>query len=178
METGAANLAVGWPILEGACADGTWLRAPLLLYPVKLAQRSTGRLGWALSPRGRPEVNEPLIQTFVRLENLRLAREDLLGFDEDGLLAVDDPTWQALCAYLKESGLNVEAPAHLPPLSALPTRDTEASDAAAPGAFRLHHHLVLGRFPLSASSIVLDYDQLLATSDEQLLADELGLARD
>ncbi len=178
METGADNLAVGWPILEGACADGTWLRAPLLLYPVKLERTDTGRLCWALTPRGLPEVNEPLIQAFVRLEGLRLSRDDLLAFDDDGLLAVDDPTWRALVDYLRDAGLAVDAAEGLPALSELPARDAEASAAATAGQFELHHHLVLGRFPLSASSIVLDYDELLSLPDEHLLGDDLGLALD
>ena len=62
METGAANLAVGWPILEGACADGTWLRAPLLLYPVKSAQSIT-----RVSPGMWAERSREIVDDLVAL---------------------------------------------------------------------------------------------------------------
>ncbi|WP_168210313.1 AAA domain-containing protein [Persicimonas caeni] len=179
METGADHLAVGWPVVEGACGDGTWLRAPLLLYPVSLHRTEAGRLCWALSPRGLPEVNEPLIQTLARLERVQLSRGELLQFDDDGRLAVDAPTWEALVAYLSDAGLDIQAPASMPSLELLPPRDSEASKQASAGRFELHHHLVLGRFPLSASSIVLDYDELLdAPVDRLIQSAELGLARD
>ena len=41
LETGLRDLAVGWPFLEGRSADGSWLRAPLFLYPAWLERTSS-----------------------------------------------------------------------------------------------------------------------------------------
>lgn len=183
METGADNLAVGWPILEGKTADGTWVRAPLLLYPAALDTTSSGRHQWTISPRGRPELNEPLAQTLARLEGVRMRRSDLLEFDDDGRFAIDEPTWRGLIAYLRDMELAIEpdgpGDGTLPLLRPLPTRDTDQSAEQPPGEFRLHHHLVLGRFPLSGSSVVMDYDSLLDEGLGDVLAGpEMELARD
>ncbi len=181
METGADILAVGGPILEGVCSDGTWLRAPVVLFPVSLQKTSTGRLGWEVAPRGAPELNEPLVQTLERLEGIRLDRSELLELDADGELGVDAETWGALQAYLTRIGLALESTDALPDLAPFPPRtpdDIEEMGGTDAGSFRLHHHLLLGRFPLSASSIILDYDQLLDPERRGLTDDDLGLARD
>lgn len=163
METGADDLAVGWPFLEGRAPDGTWLRAPLLLYPVTLGQTHKGRLRWTLEPAGPPLFNEPLLQTLSRLAGVRLGAHDFLARDDDGRFRVDDATWRGLVETLLAGGLRLhETPQSLPALAPLEPRDKDAREAGPLDRFSLRFHLVLGRFPAAASTIVLDYDALLA----------------
>ena len=163
METGSDDLAVGFPFLEGRAPDGTWLRAPLFLYPVALAQTTRGKLQWTLQPTGPAYLNTTLTETLGRLARVRLAEEDFAARDEDQLFKVDDATWRALLDTLRAAGLEVDAPASLPNApSPLEPRDEAARNAQPAGRFSLRFHLVLGRFPASASTVVNDYEQLLS----------------
>lgn len=174
MQTGEDSLSVGWPFLEGRAPDGTWLRAPLLLFPVALGQTDRGRLSWTIAPAGPAEINEPLLQTLTRSAGVRLLPADLAATVDNGAFRVDDPTWKALAAALQEGGLALsDTPPSLPPAEPLLPRDKAAREAAPKGRFRLAFHMVLGRFPAAASTLVLDYDTLL----EGALDDaHLGLA--
>ncbi len=162
METGADELAVGFPFLEGRTPDGTWLRAPLFLYPATLGQTRTGKLKWTLLPTGAPWLNTALCETLRRLAGVRLAHEDFAAKDEDGLFKIDDASWQAFVDTLRSAGLALDASLSLPAApSPLEPRDEAAREAMPPGQFALVFNLVLGRFPASGSTLVLDYEQLL-----------------
>lgn len=163
METGSDDLAVGFPFLEGRAPDGTWLRAPLFLYPVALAQTTRGKLRWTLQPTGPAYLNTTLTETLGRLTRVRLSEEDFVARDEDQLFKVDEATWRSLLDTLRAGGLEVDAPATLPNApSPLEARDEAARSEQPAGRFALRFHLVLGRFPASASTVVNDYEQLLS----------------
>ena len=176
LETGARDLALGWPILEGSSASGVWLRAPLLLYPADLALVHGPGQRWVLRSLGLPELNESLAQTLGRLCGVRLTLDELLQDDDDRVFAVDDPTWRGMAACLTRLGLPL-APAgvRVPALLPLEQRPLQARESAPPGLFTLQHHLVLGRFPAAASALVGDYDELLAVDPTDA---NLGLAAD
>jgi len=173
MQTGADNLAVGWPFFEGRAADGTWLRAPVLLFPVALGQTAQGRLRWTLEPLGPPEVNEPLLTALGRVAGVRMTGADVLGVGE-APLKIDEATWLNIIEAFQAAGLALhETPPRLPELAPLPARDKAERDGEPLDRFRLRFHLVLGRFPAAASNLALEYDALLAGD----LGDErLGLA--
>src|SRR5690606_3869271 len=142
-----------WPFIEGRAADGTWLRAPVFLYPVTLGQTDRGRLRWTLTPAGAPLLNEPLLQALARVANVRLTREDFLAHDEDGAFRVDEDTWQGVVTTLQLAGLPLaDTPPTLPSLAPLEPRLADARDAQPVDRFRLCFHLVLGRFPAAAST--------------------------
>lgn len=163
LETGLQDLAIGWPILEGQLPDGTWLRSPLLLYPVWLHATESGQLTWQLELRGLPELNSSLAQTLKRLAGAALDMPTLLAHDDDRILALDDPTWAGFHNTLTTLGLTLASdPTHLPGLEAFTPRSNTLRDDAQPGILTLHHHLILGRFPPSGSAVVGDYEALLA----------------
>jgi len=178
LETGARDLAVGWPFLEGCTADGVWLRAPLLLYPAELVPVREGRHRWELRLHGPPNLNESLAQTLARLCGVGLTLDELLQDDDDRVFALDRPTYSGIDACLRRLGLpggaGEGADAELPGnLAILEPRDREAREGAERGRFHLRHHLVLGRFPAAASSLVADYDALQQGSVDD---EALGLA--
>ncbi len=162
METGSDDLAVGFPFIEGRAPDGTWLRAPLFLYPVTLGQTSRGKLRWTLQPSGPAYLNTTLCETLRRLAKVRLSEADFVARDEDQAFRVDDETWVGIVDTLRASGLELDAGNKLPTApAALEPRDEAQRNAAPAGRFALRFHLVLGRFPASASTVVNDYEQLL-----------------
>ncbi len=174
METGAQDLYVGWPLLEGRSHDGTWLRGPLLLYPVAFETTAVGLQRYNAALQGPPELNVGLAQAIFRLTRVRLTLDALLERDRDRVLAVDATTWADLHAALEALGVAIDpaGAGALPALSPIPDRDRGARDSGPRDRFALHHHLVLGRFPSSGSNIILDYDQLL----EVEAGGDLGLA--
>ncbi|MEC9441152.1 MAG: AAA domain-containing protein [Myxococcota bacterium] len=167
VELGADTLAIGWPILQGRAQDGTWLRAPLFIYPIKLERTQTGKLRWELSPDGAPTLNEALVQALVRLIGVKLTFESFLARDDDGKFAMDEETWHGLCDTLTGSSIRLETPdAKLGAPRALGAWTREDRDAWEKGLFALEHTLVLGRFPMASSNVVLDYQEILDGSLE------------
>lgn len=243
MDVGEDELVLGWPFIE-ARLEGTWLRAPLLLYPASLARSRTGKLVWRLTLTGRPDLNEVLVQTLFRLTGTRLDLDALYALDQDQQLQPDIATWTAIRTWLSQVGLLRDvapetgreaagevAPAagreaagevapdagreaagdadheaagdaapetgreaagdtgreaagdvaaapgpalSMPRLEPLPPRLREHWDAVPEGSVELAHHLVLGRFPQSSSSVLGDYHALA----EQLALLERGPAAD
>jgi hypothetical protein len=229
MDVGEDELVLGWPFIE-ARLEGTWLRAPLLLYPASLARSRTGKLVWRLTLSGRPDVNEVLAQTLFRLTGTRLDLDTLYELDADQRLQPDAATWTAIRTWLSKAGLlRDDAPAGqaapgetapgaagdapgaaggapgetapgaagdgpgetapgaagdapgaagdapgaaggagapaapaavMPDLLPLPPRLREQWDEVPEGSVALAHHLVLGRFPQSSSSVLGDYHGL------------------
>lgn len=169
METGAQDLAVGWPLLEGRTQDGTWLRAPLLLYPARLDTTEKGLIQWQLSLSDPPDLNQSLIQALRRLAGVRMELEDILSLDEDQVLAMDDSTWRDLGRALRAMDLPVEEVGEaLPALEPLQARSREERELLPLHHFTLQHCAVLGRFPRSGSNLVQDYDEMLLEQNQAL----------
>jgi hypothetical protein len=87
-EAGSHDLHVGWPFIHGKFADGTFVRAPLLFFPVKL---ETDEANWQLVPR--KESDSSLNKSFllghafynqVSLEE-NLMDETLEGLSDDSV---------------------------------------------------------------------------------------------
>ena len=160
MEVGEDELLLGWPFIECKFSD-TWLRAPLLLYPVTFKRSRRGRLVWRLTVEGRPDVNEVLIQALFRLGGVRPDLERLIEMDEDGALKPDDASWAGIAAWLTDCGITLhECAEQLPSLDPIQKRDREARDGYEDGRAELRNHLVLGRFPQSSSNILSEYNEL------------------
>ena len=160
MEVGEDELLLGWPLIEGKFAD-TWLRAPLLLFPVTLARSRRGRMMWQLTIEGRPDANEVLTQALFRLAGVRLSLDRLIELDEDETLKPDDPSWSSLEVWLAEGGVELrKTGAGLPTLEPLEHRDREARDGYPDGQIDLRNQLILGRFPQSSSNVLSEYNEL------------------
>ncbi len=166
IETGADDLAVGFPWLSGRLADGTLVRAPLFLYPATLGETLEGPWAWTLEIGGAPWLNEPLIALFRRHTRVRLSYEDFLAHDEDGLFKCDAATWHGFVKTLQRGGVTLaDTAAELPAVpEPFASTDAAALGRIPAGQLRLQHHLVLGRFPMSSAGTSADYDALLGTS--------------
>jgi hypothetical protein len=160
MEVGEDELLLGWPFIE-AKLDDTWLRAPLLLYPVSLGRSRKGRLTWQLELTGPPDVNEVLTQTVFRLVGARLDIDRLIEIDIDKRLRPDDESWTAIETWLEEGGLTLlEKGQGLPRLRPVKPREKEDRNGYPDGRVELIDHLVLGRFSQASSNVLVDYNEL------------------
>lgn len=54
------DLYIGYPFNSGSILDGTYIRAPLFLYPVKLERVKTHGMMWTLEPIIKWLVSVPL----------------------------------------------------------------------------------------------------------------------
>ena len=176
LETGVWDLAVGWPFLEGRGADGTWIRAPLLIYPARLQLVTKGRYHWRLALGGLPYLNPALPPTLSRLAGCELTWEQLLANDDDRVFAADEPTWAGIDHTLRAAGVPLApAGALASALSRVLPRSADQIGGLPVARFHLDNLMVLGRFPPSGSSVVADFDALL---DGPLDDTTLGRAAD
>ena len=159
LETGMRDLAIGWPLVEGTLPDGTWLRAPLLLFPVWIEQAGDKVVNWRLEILDLPVLNASLAHTIRSRAGIVVDYDAILEGDEDKILAIDEPTWRDLHQTLDERLDLVPKPWPGDPV-AFEGR-TEKQRAAQSEVF-LQHCAILGRFPPSGSAVVGDYEEMLA----------------
>ncbi|WP_235851582.1 DUF4011 domain-containing protein [Heyndrickxia camelliae] len=70
-ETGLYDLFVGYPYISGYMLDGTYIRAPLFLYPVKLEKAKVNGINWKLLfEDGEPQLNRPLFLAFKKYSGI------------------------------------------------------------------------------------------------------------
>ena len=157
-ETGANDLAVGYPFLMGL-AGGYLLRGPLLLYPVDLVRDARGARGYSLKSTSEhgPIVNTSLLRVLFAKRGFSLSDELVERLQEvagnpDGAFGV--------LKELAEAG--VEAKPLRGQLESLGI-PPEGGVTGRPDHLAVEECAVLGLFPLSSSDLLQDYDGLIAT---------------
>ncbi|MCC6621832.1 MAG: DUF4011 domain-containing protein [Deltaproteobacteria bacterium] len=169
IETGIDDLMIGFPWLEGRTPEGTRIRAPLFLYPATLEPSAEGPWTWVLGISGAPWLNEPLCALYRRQTRVKLAYEDFLAHDEDGLFKADESTWQGFTKTLQRAGVTLaDTPPKLPAKPAAFGWANEQTFAAIPaGQYRLSHQVVLARMPMLAANLASDFEGLIASGLDQ-----------
>ncbi len=73
-ETGLYDLYLGYPMMEGAMSDGTYVRAPLFLYPLRLERKKRNGLEWHVEPISdqAPQLNRTLFLALQKLSNIHV----------------------------------------------------------------------------------------------------------
>ena len=60
-ETGVNDFYLGYPFLSGVLLDGTFIQAPLFLYPIRLEKDNLSMRKWVLyTEEGGPQLNRTL----------------------------------------------------------------------------------------------------------------------
>jgi DNA polymerase IIIc chi subunit len=172
-ESGAQDLYVGWPFVEGQLNDGTLLRGPLLFFPVALGTQvpparppGTGATTeWVLRRRDEPvSFNRSLLLAYAHFNGVPMSDDWLDTSFED---FPKDPL--AFRTRLYE--LLRESPLRLNLTSEVLTADTlqpferltraELGDRTRTGELRGRPQAVLGLFPQAGSYLAPDYEALL-----------------
>ena len=155
-ESGAHDLCLGYPFLTGL-VGGYLVRAPLVLYPVRLERGDLERPAFALHPLGEAE---PVVnQSLLRLMFARKAQRypDELAERLDALAAESVPQVLAELERAGLPGIAVHEQLH-----AFTDRDEEF-ELWRDDRLEIEECAVLGLFPQSSSDLLQDYDDLLAT---------------
>lgn len=151
-ETGRYELFIGYPFVFGSLNSGInkmLIKAPLLLFPVKVHMGADNRVELTLSESESIQLNRALIFAYAQakrlnVEDVELEFEDLSQFE-----SISD-----IIAKLADAKINIEsAPSrHLYAYDKFKEPDSKSE-------LSVRYAAVLGRFPIS-NSIYADYSQL------------------
>ncbi|OEK02175.1 hypothetical protein BFP97_11865 [Roseivirga sp. 4D4] len=169
-ESGARDLYVGWPFVEGKFNDGTNLRAPLCFFPVELDQ--TGK-DWILCPKKDVNIsfNKSLLLAFAHYNQIDLA-DELVEFTFDGYDKESTALKNMLYEQLRESAVDLQFSREFygSQLESFAPKNKEGLEfTSQEGEVSIKMQAVLGIFPQADSYLVPDYDFML----DQVKAEDL-----
>lgn len=151
-ETGLYELYIGYPFVEGVFKDNTFVKSPLLLFPIKLKNDNNK---WYISNIVDQEVliNKVFILGFakynnVKLEDFQTEYQCLSDFGEDIV--------KSILKYLEDNKINIRNSKHEKILNFIEHSAKEKVNYST-GELTLKNYMVLGQFPIS-NSIYNDYE--------------------
>jgi hypothetical protein len=163
-ERGANDLHVGWPLVRGKLSDGTLVRAPLLYFPVALAQEQND---WVLKSRKDAGItfNKSFLLAYsfynqVKLDDI-LFETDFEDFDADSTV-FRTQLYQLLKDRLE---INFNPDTFTDQLIPFQEFKKDAFDQQhRNGELKLFPEAVLGIFPQAGSQLVPDYLHLIESN--------------
>ncbi|MEL6731193.1 MAG: AAA domain-containing protein [Bacteroidota bacterium] len=167
-ETGNYDLFVGYPFVEGKFIDGTVVRCPVLLFPVKLERNLKGRPRWKLKVlKDEPiEFNKTFFLAYEQYNQVRLADS---FWEEEIPPSKDWRSWlTALYEKIKayEIDVNFNSDLFEMKLKFFEDKRKEEMDQQRMGILRFEPHAVLGIFPQSDSALLGDYEKIEEQAQE------------
>ncbi|WP_058306329.1 AAA domain-containing protein [Gracilibacillus massiliensis] len=157
-ETGLYDLYLGYPMIEGAMSDGTYVRAPLFLYPVRLERKKRNGVEWHVEPINdqAPQLNRTLFLALQKLSNIHVP-ESLFEEAETKATSINIEEWSQWLAD-HDFTITANTSEQLESIEEY-TRDTIPTFSK--GAFRLNQQAVVGHFPQGNSAILSDYEKFV-----------------
>lgn len=178
-ERGSRDLHIGWPMVRGKFADGTFVRCPLLFFPVELGVENEQ---WVI--RLREDGDITFNKSFLLAHSLynQVKTDDGL-LDETFEDADKDSTVFRTAIYQLLQKSNVDV--HFNPdnfrdelTSFVPYKKEEFDQAHFNGELKLYPEAVLGIFPQAGSYLIPDYKELIdrgeVTDLEHFFAERSG----
>lgn len=162
-ETGVNDFYLGYPFLSGVLLDGTFIQAPLFLYPIRLEKDNLSMRKWVLyTEEGGPQLNRTLFLALKKLNKLGFSEEI---FEEADAVA-SSMNFAEITAFLEKHQMKVKFTET--DLSRL--KEYKAGDIPEVANLTLLENAVIGDFPQGGSSIVRDYDELINLSETSSLS--------
>ncbi|MFC4025584.1 AAA domain-containing protein [Oceanobacillus longus] len=162
-ETGVNDLYLGYPFISGVLLDGTFIQAPLFLYPIRLEKDKVALQKWVLHvDEGGSQLNRTLFLALKKLNKLGFS-EDIF---EEAVLTAGSLDFTEIISFLEKYQLKVQYTQT--GLSRL--KEYKASDIPEVANMTLLENAVIGNFPQGGSSIVRDYDELINLSETSSLS--------
>ena len=162
-ETGIHDFYLGFPFLSGTFSDGTFFQAPLFLYPVRLEKNNTTPQKWFLKlDEGGPQINRTLFLAFKKLNNVSFAKE----FFEQAVEQAAKDNVHDWISFLQEYEMNVSFTGQ----GIAPLKEYKKEEEPPVTQLTLLEHAVIGNFPQGESSLVKDYEDLIALSNGNRLS--------
>ncbi|WP_269446861.1 AAA domain-containing protein [Fervidobacterium ngatamarikiense] len=169
-ETGRYEMYIGYPFVEGCLKDETFVRAPLLLFPVKIFKMGDE---WFLENilDENVMINKVLLVAFSKFNGVQLNEEIENEFDELSSLGFDD--LNNIVSYLNKMGIELKMSERTEVQRFIEIKaDTDRVTDYAIGELVIKPYLILGRFPI-ANSIYVDYLRLEKADEENELVKKL-----
>ncbi|NLM34584.1 MAG: DUF4011 domain-containing protein [Clostridiales bacterium] len=169
-ETGRYELYVGYPYVEGRFKDGTFVKAPLLLFPVRLLKEKEN---WLLDNIEEQYIliNKVFLMAFEKYNNTTLQKELVTEFYD--LSEVQIENQESLLNYLKDAGIEIKGKVGDKAEKFKEHVGKDAGSEYALGELVVQNYLVLGRFPIANNSIYNDYLALEQGMEPNRLLDKL-----
>lgn len=162
-ETGVHDFYLGYPFLSGVLLDGTFIQAPLFLYPIRLEKDNISMQKWVLHmEEGGPQLNRTLFLALKKLNKLGFSEEI---FEEADAVA-SSMDFEVIMAFLEKHHLKVLYTET--GLSRL--KEYKVGDIPEVANMSLIENAVIGDFPQGGSSIIRDYDELINLSETNSLS--------
>ena len=161
-ETGAYDLFLGYPFVEGKFLDGSVARCPVMLFPVRLVRNLQKGPRWRLEvPDGESiSFNKTFFLAYEKFQQVRLPRT----FWEEDIERQPDlqDLLNYLYAFFKEHELQVNFNSELFQFQVVPFADKNKDllDKLELGKLKFQPTAVLGIFPQSDSALLQDYELL------------------
>lgn len=161
-ETGAYDLFLGYPFVEGKFLDGSVARCPVLLFPVRLVRNLQKRPRWRLEvPEGEAiSFNKTFFLAYEKFQQIRLPKT----FWEEEIEHKKDlqELLNYLYAFFKEHELSLNFNSDLFQFDVVRFADKNKAllDQLELGKLKFQPSAVLGIFPQSDSALVQDYEVL------------------
>lgn len=174
-ESGTYDLHLGYPFVEGKFLDGTVVRCPLLLFPVRLERNLQGKPRWKLSRLDEPVSFNPTL--FLAYENYQSWRFPGEFWEEEMEEQKDWQLWlQDLYAKIKqyEVAVNFNSDLFTQKLEPFVDYRKDQMDLFKTGVLKFRSQAVLGIFPQSDSTLLQDYEVLEKSQDQFALGQYLG----
>ncbi|MGP4039554.1 AAA domain-containing protein [Gracilibacillus sp. D59] len=167
-ETGLYDLYLGYPMMEGAISDGTYVRAPLFLYPVRLERKKRSGVEWHVEPISdqAPQLNRTLFLALQKLSNIHVP-ESLFEEAETEATSINIEKWSR---WLADHDFTITANTS-DQLATVEEYTKDTIPTFNKGSFRLNQQAVVGHFPQGNSAILSDYEkfvEMLAQGQEDL----------
>lgn len=169
-ETGLYDLYVGYPYISGFMLDGTYIRAPLFLYPVKLEKTKANGVHWKLSFQDdEPQLNRTLFLAFKKYSGIDVT-DSIYEEAEEFAKKHDFLNW---IKWLKNYSINILWSNEV---ELKPFKDLKQSEIpnGKKGQFELEKMAILGCYPQGNSALLKDYDDLILL-DEQAGNSDFGI---
>lgn len=153
-ERGSYDLYIGYLFIEGYFLDKTFVKAPLLLFPVKIYE-SNGE--WYLSNIDQNVViNRTFIMGYKQYNQIKIEDFDLEieSFDEGFI--------DALLEYLDDKGIKINKDSFSNNIEKFVEYKISEIPEYKIGDLFLKNNIILGQFPISDNSLNEDYAKLLS----------------
>ncbi|MFZ5970870.1 MAG: DEAD/DEAH box helicase [Bacteroidota bacterium] len=161
-ERGTKDLHVGWPFVRGRFLDDTFVRCPLIYFPVELALEKGN---WILRPRPNAEMafNKSFLLAYAYYNKTQPANELLEeDFEEADRNSAVFRTYIYQVLQRNNLEINFNPDNYRDELVPFATfKKEEFESETEKGRLKLFPEAVLGIFPQAGSSLVPDYLQLL-----------------
>lgn len=154
-EKGSYDLYIGYLFVEGQFLDKTFVRAPLLLFPVKI-QELEGE--WVLTNNVEEniQINKIFVMAFQQYNQVKI-NDFELEFEEPP----ESFSTKWLIKYLSDNQIRINNENDNKIISKFKDYTSKDTPKYNQGELILKNHIILGQFPVSNSSLNEDYKKLL-----------------